>query len=148
VVLPVPKKVREAMGEEAIEAFLPWLEEFIKEKSPTRDEHREIMSRLDTLELRLGNLEKTVDRIDSDVKDLRKEMNERFDRMNEQMNERFDRINERFDRMNERFDRINERLESFYVRMGSMLKWTVGTLALFGTLITMLIAIGQFLTNH
>lgn len=38
--------------------------------------------------------------------------------------------------MNERFDRVYERIES-------MTKWTVGTLALFGTLITILLAIDR-----
>lgn len=39
--------------------------------------------------------------------------------------------------VNERFDRMHEHLDS-------MVKWIVGTLALFGTLITILLAIGQF----
>ncbi|MDZ7305385.1 MAG: hypothetical protein ONB44_24960 [candidate division KSB1 bacterium] len=30
-------------------------------------------------------------------------------------------------------------------RLDSMIKWTVGTLALFGTLITILLAVGQFM---
>jgi hypothetical protein len=38
---------------------------------------------------------------------------------------------------NERFDRLHE-------FQGSMIKWTVGTLALFGTLITILLTISQF----
>lgn len=122
----VPKKLREVWGEEVIEALLPWLEEFIKEKAPTREEHREIISRLDTIEIRLGNLEKRMDglekrmdRLDTDVKDFRKEMNERF-------------------------DKINERFDTLYTLMASSIKWTVGTLALFGTMITVLLAISQF----
>jgi tetrahydromethanopterin S-methyltransferase subunit G len=68
---------------------------------------------------RLEVMEREVFELKQDVKDFRHEMNERFDRMNE-----------RFDRM--------------YERIGSMIKWTIGTLALFGTLITVLLAIGQF----
>ena len=41
------------------------------------------------------------------------------------------------EQFNGRFDRLHEHL-------GVMVKWTVGTLALFGTLITILVAIGQF----
>jgi predicted nuclease with TOPRIM domain len=124
----LPNEVRKAWGKEAAGAFVPWLEDFIKEKTP--------------------DLEKRMDTLEEDIKALRVEinerfdrMNERFDRMNEQMNERFDRMNEQ---MNERFDRMNERFDTMYRSMGSFVKWTVGTLALFGTLITALIAIGQF----
>jgi chaperonin cofactor prefoldin len=143
----LPKKLREVWGEEVIEAFLPWLEEFIKEKAPTRDEHREIISKLDTIELRVGNLEKRMDMLEIEVKDLRKEMNERFDKINERfdkINERFDKMNQRFDKINERFGKMNERFDTLYTLMASSIKWTVGTLALFGTLITILLAIGQF----
>jgi len=54
-------------------------------------------------------------------------------------------MNERFDRMNERFDRMNERFDQMHARMVSMMKWTVGTLALFGSIISILLAIGQFI---
>lgn len=40
--------------------------------------------------------------------------------------------------MNERFDRMNE-------RMVSMIKWTIGTLALFGSIISIPHVIGQFI---
>jgi hypothetical protein len=39
--------------------------------------------------------------------------------------------------MNERFDRM-------YERMTTMICWTVGTLALLGTIMTILMAIAQF----
>lgn len=68
---------------------------------------------------------------------MNSEMNKRFDRMNSEMNERFDRMNERFDRMNERFDQM-------YERMTTMIRWTVGTPALLGMILTILMAIAQF----
>jgi len=46
--------------------------------------------------------------------------------------------------MNERFDRMSERFDRMYERMLVMTRWTVGTLALFGTAITILLAISQF----
>jgi hypothetical protein len=39
---------------------------------------------------------------------------------------------------------VNQRFDNMYDRIGSMMKWTVGTIALFGTLITTLLTIGQF----
>jgi len=68
---------------------------------------------------------------------MNSEMNKRFDWMNSEMNERFDQMNERFDRMNEGFDQM-------YQRTTTMIRWTVGTLALLGMILTILMAIAQF----
>jgi len=66
-----------------------------------------------------------MEEVRTDYREFRREMNE----FRKEVNERFDRMNERFDRM--------------YGRMGSWMKWTVGTIAFFGTLITVLVGIGQ-----
>ncbi|MFQ6013937.1 MAG: hypothetical protein ACE5NP_00660 [Anaerolineae bacterium] len=115
----MPETLRKALGEEVSRDLRLWLETFLIEKTVLRDEYREVLSRLDVLE-------KDVAWLRDDVREIHREMNERFDRMNE-----------RFDRMNERFDQM-------YERMLVMTRWTVGTLALFGTAITILLAIGQF----
>ncbi len=47
--------------------------------------------------------------------------------------------------MNERLDGVNERIDGIYDRMTSLMKWTIGTLALFGTIISILIALGYFI---
>ena len=46
--------------------------------------------------------------------------------------------------MNERFDRMNERFDQMYDRMMVMTRWTIGVIALFGTAVTILLAIAQF----
>ena len=108
-----PEAIRESWGEEAVGAFIPWMDEWLKERAVPRDEYREVLSRLDVLEHDVTNIK-------TDVRELRREMHERFDRMNE-----------RFDEM--------------YRHISTMTRWTVGTLALFGTIITILIAIAQFI---
>lgn len=70
-----------------------------------------------------------LDIVEHDLADLKVEVRE----LRREMNERFDRMNERFDKMNE--------------RMVSMMKWTIGTLALFGSIISILLAIGQFINK-
>lgn len=60
------------------------------------------------------------------------------------MNDLRSAMNECFDRMNERFDRMNERFDQMYDRMLVTMQWTVGTIAVFGTLITVLLAIAAF----
>lgn len=50
--------------------------------------------------------------------------------------------------MDERFDRVqaqmDERFDQMYERITTLIRWTVGTLALLGTIMTILMAIAQF----
>ena len=46
--------------------------------------------------------------------------------------------------MDERFDRMNEGFDQMYQRMITMIRWTVGTPALLGMILTILMAIAQF----
>jgi hypothetical protein len=130
----IPQTVRRALGEEAVVDFMPWMErwlsESIKEKAVPRDEYREVLSRLEILE-------HDVSDIKTDVRELRREMNERFDRVNE----RFDRVNERFDEIGARFD---GRLGDMHHQMIVQTRWLIGSLALIGTVVSVLLAIAQF----
>ena len=127
----MPLSVQQTLGPEATGDLSQWLEIVLVEYAVRRDEYREVLSRLDILEHDVADVK---DRIT----ELHRTMDERFDRMNSEMNERFDRMNERFDRMNERFDQM-------YERMTTMIRWTVGTLALIGTIMSILMAIAQFI---
>jgi uncharacterized membrane-anchored protein YhcB (DUF1043 family) len=115
----VPESIRKAWGDEVVADFVPWLETALQARTLSRDEYREVLSRLDVLE--------------HDVKDIKDELKA----LRREMNERFDRMNERFDRMNERFDQM-------YDRMLIQTRWLIGSLALIGTVISILLAIGQF----
>jgi chromosome segregation ATPase len=94
------------------------------------DEFREVLSRLDVLEHDVADVK-------ASIAGLHRTMGERFDRVNE----RFDRMNSE---MNDRFDRVNARFDEMYRHISSMTRWTVGTLALIGTIMTILMAIAQF----
>ncbi len=151
--LHVPETVRQAWGDEVVSEVVPWVEQIVEEKAGPwlkqavqeravpRDEYRQVLSRLDVLEHDVADIKK-------DVRDLRTEMNERFDRMNE----RFDRMNERFVEMERHLEgRLTEMNRHFEVRFDQMTermlvqtRWLVGSIALFGTIITILLAIAQF----
>ncbi len=140
--LPIfPRKIEEQWGKDTSEEFISWLDAFIKERSVTRDEFREVLSRLDAIENSLNYVKEEQERQRAELNQLRSEMNERFDRINE----RFDRINERFDRINERFDRINERFDKMNERLQSSLKWTVGVVMGMGSLLAILMSIYKFM---
>ena len=67
------------------------------------------------------------DQYRADIRELRDKMNERFKA----------RLDHRFDQMNERFDLM-------YERMLTQRRWLIGSIALLGTVISILLAIGQF----
>ncbi len=119
----IPPSVERSLGPEAAADPSQWIEIIMVEHAVRRDEYRQVLSRLDILERDVAELK-------DEVAELRRTMDERFDRMSAEMNARFDRINERFDQM--------------YERITTMTRWTVGTLALLGTIMTILLAIAQF----
>jgi hypothetical protein len=114
--LEVPEVLRRAWGDEAAEAFAVWLAGVLEERAVSRDEFRQILSRLDVLERDVADLK-------VDVRELRREMNERFDRL---------------------YREVNERLDRMYHQMVVQTRWLIGALAVIGTVISLLLAIGQF----
>ena len=111
-------RLREVLGEEGVDELVRWLDDRIAERAVPRDEYREVLSRLDILE-------HDVSDIKVEVRDLRREMNERFDRMNE-----------RFDQMNTRFE---GRFDQMYDRMLVQTRWLIGSLALIGAVVSVLL---------
>ena len=130
-------KLKAVLGDEALNELVLLLEE------KSLDGRREILTRLDILDHDFTALKGELADFKTESREHRREVNERFDRIDDRFDRMHEQFNERFDRINERFDRINERFDRMHEHLGAMVKWTVGTLALFGTLITILLAIGQ-----
>ena len=76
--LEVPAVLRRVWGDEVVDALALWLSAVLEERAISRDEYRQILSRLDILEHDVAELK-------TEVKELRREMNERMDRMYHQM---------------------------------------------------------------
>ncbi|MCD6507496.1 hypothetical protein J7M22_12850 [Candidatus Poribacteria bacterium] len=125
------------LGADVVDALEGLMDEKIRASAVTKDEYREILSRLDLLENNYQHLAKDVSELKGEVSQLRREMLE-FMR---EVNERFDGVNERIDKIN---DRIDERFDQLNARIDSMIRWTVGTVALFGILISALMTILKF----
>jgi tetrahydromethanopterin S-methyltransferase subunit G len=154
--IAVPETVRRALGEEAVVDFIPWMEgwltESIREKAVPRDEYRELLSRLDGLEkdISLVKEEQTQMRAEfrQEQAQMRAEFREDLGELRREMHERFDRMNQCFDAMNERLDQMNQhfesRLDQMSERMLIQTRWLIGTIALFGTILTIMMAIAQF----
>lgn len=148
----IPASLREAWGEKVAQDMATWFEEVLEQRAVVRDEYRQVLSRLDILERDMSDLKAEVGELRADMKDLRHEFNERFDRVNERLGDMEGRFNRRLDEMggqfNQRLDEMgrqfNVRLDTMYERMLVHTRWTVGTIVLFGTLITILLAIAQF----
>jgi len=78
--LEIPVVLRRAWGDEAADAFAVWLTSVLEERAVSRDEYRQILSRLDILEHDMADLKADVQELRREIGELRKEMNERFDR--------------------------------------------------------------------
>ena len=160
----VQKALGDALGDVAVRDFTVWLETLMSEHTVGQDAWSQAQVRFDNLEagqarleagyakledgqskleIRMTNVETRLTHVETrltmvehdvadlkvDVRDLRRDMHERFDRQMGEVNTRFAEVNIRFDQLQ--------------VQMLSQMRWTVGTLALFGTLIAILVGIGQ-----
>jgi hypothetical protein len=130
----MPPSVQRTLGPEATGDFSQWFEIVLDERTVRRDEYREVLSRLDILEHDVADVK-------TSITDLHRTMDERFDRVNERFDRMNSEMNERFDRMN---SGMNKRFDQMYRHISTMTRWTVGTLALIGTIMTILMAIAQF----
>ena len=118
------------LGADVVDALEGLMDEKIRASAVTKDEYREILSRLDLLENNYQHLSGEVSELKRIMMEFMRDVDARFDKVNE----RIDKINDRID---ERFDQLNARIDS-------MIRWTVGTVALFGILISALMTILKF----
>ena len=152
MLVAIPQTVRRALGEEAVVDFIPWMErwlsESIKEKAVPRDEYRELLARLDGLDKDISLVKEEQARMraefSEDQAQMRAEFREDLGQLRREMSERFAHVEERFDRVNEHFDRMHERFDDMHHQMIVQTRWLIGSLALIGTVISVLLAIAQF----
>jgi len=140
----LPPSVREQFGEAAAEDFVRWLNETFQQRTIEHGEYREVLSRLDVLEERFVQLEQRIDERFEQVDRRFEQMQKQFDDRFEQVDQRFEQVNERFGQMGARLDTMDDKLDRMNDRILSMTRWLIGLLALFGSLITALLAVAQF----
>ena len=166
----LPQSLRGAIGDEAADDLERWFDEALQERAVPRDEYREVLSRLDVLERDVGEVKSRVGEQRRETGELRREMNERFDQLNArfdqqsaQFDQRFDQMgaqfDQRFDQMGAQFDQrfdqvgakfdqrldgMNERFDRMHEQMRTMMRWTIGTIALIGVILSALLAIAEF----
>ena len=147
----VASNLKEKFGEDVVKDLDQWIREIIQ--SETKDQYGQILSRLDLLEDRYEGISDEVYRLRGEMNGFRTDVNQRFDAMNDSINQRFDVIDQRFDAMNDsinqRFDAMNnsisQRFDVMNDRILSGIKWSVGTIAIFGLIITILVTVFKFL---
>ena len=118
----LPQSVRDSWGEPAAEDFARWLDEYVQEHAVERDEYRKVLSRLDVIDERF----------------------EQVDQRFEQIDQRFEQVDSRFESMEARFNTVDDKLDRMNDRILSMTRWLIGLVALFGSLVTALLAVAQF----
>jgi tetrahydromethanopterin S-methyltransferase subunit G len=155
----LPASVRDTLGEEAAVDFARWLDETLQQRTVKRDEYREVLSRLDVLEERFDYVEERFDLMEKRMDERFEQIDQRFEQidrrfesMEEQFNERFESMEERFDsrlagmkeEFNGCFETMDAKLDRMNDRILSMTRWLIGLIALFGSLVTALLAVAQF----
>jgi DNA anti-recombination protein RmuC len=118
--------------EETFEARLTGMEERFEER------FEQIDQRFEQIDQRFESMEARFDqRFES--------MEARFDQRFESMEARFDsRLVEMREEFNDRFESMDAKLDRMNDRILSMTRWLIGLVALFGSLVTALLAVAQF----
>ena len=147
----LPESVREHFGEQVAEDFSRWFAENVEYELVTKSEYRKILSRLDAIDERFAVIDEQFEKVDErfeHVDERFDHVDERFDQMEDRFNERFEQVDQRFESMEERFDKRFEGMDAKLDRMNdrilSMTQWLIGLVALFGSLVTALLAVAQF----
>jgi DNA anti-recombination protein RmuC len=149
----MPQTVRRSLGEEAVVDFMPWMEEWlsesIREKAVLRDEYREVLSRLDGLEKDVSVIKELLFQTRTEFREDQVQMRAEFREDQVQMRAEFrEDLGELRREMHERFDQMNQhfesRLDQMSERMLVQTRWLIGSIALFGTILTIMMAIAQF----
>lgn len=155
----LPESVREHLGEQVASDLSHWFDENLSQNVVLRDEYREVLSRLDVLENEVAGINDRLDRMDERLEGRFAQIDGRFN----QMEDRFNQIDQRFEeqsaqfnqrideqsaqlhqRLDEQSAQFNERIDRLHEQMRVQTRWTVGTIALFGTIVTVLLAIAEF----
>ena len=156
--ISLPASVRASLGEEGADDFVRWLDDYLQTRTVHRDEYREVPSRLDVLEERIVQLEERIDQHFEQVDQRFEQVEQRFEQMEqrfEQVDKRFEQVDQRFEQMDGRIDaihdridqkgnEINARIDRLHEAMRVQTRWTIGTIALFGTIVTVLLAVAEF----
>ena len=138
VAVEVPTSVREALGDKAALDMVPWLMRLIPVIAVSRDEFREVLSRLDKVEDRLYNLE-------AEVKELRREMRGEIQGLRGEFSGEIQGLRkEIYEEIQALRREMNERFDQMYERMLVQTRWLIGSIAVIGTVISILLAVGQF----
>ena len=133
---PLPQSVQETLGDPAADDFARWLEENF--------DQRTVLTRLDLIDERFERVDERFDHVEQRLD----ETNGRLDQIDQRLDEQSAQFNQRLDeqsrQLNERIDAVNERIDGLHEQMRVQTRWTVGTIALFGTIVTVLLAIAEF----
>ncbi len=142
IAVEVPVSVREALGDKATLDLIAWLSKLIPPSPVTRDEFNEVI-------LRLDGLEKDLRALREEVVAFKDSVDRRFEAVNARIDSVHDRIDALRKDMDDRIDSFQRsmetRLDLIQERMLVQARWFVGSIAILGTVISILLAIGQFL---
>ena len=132
----VALRLEEKLGADVVQDLDIWIKGIVNAESITKDQFGQITSQLLGIDQRFDSIHQRFD-------DFRSEMEQHFDSFRSDIDQRFGAIDQRFDSLRSDFDQRFDKLSELTL---NGIRWTVGTIALFGTIITVLIAVFKFVT--
>ncbi|MEW5766704.1 MAG: hypothetical protein AB1797_03630 [bacterium] len=144
------ERLRAKLGEEGVDDLLKLIENVVEERGVVRGEFEAISSQVEEVDKRIeGKIESFRGEEREERKDLRVEVKEEIRSLRVEVKEEIRSLQVRIDNLQANLqaqidnlqDNLQTRIDNLQVVINSQLKWTVGTIALFGTLITVLMSV-------
>jgi hypothetical protein len=131
-------RLREALGDEGVDELITLVDERLREQAVPRDEYHQVIAHLQRIDDRFIEMDR---HFEVRFEQMSRHFGNRFDKMEQRVESRIDR---RFGEMDRRLDRMDQRLDEMHDRMLVQSWWLIGSIALPGTVISLLLAIGLF----
>ncbi len=116
--IPIPPIVRQALGDQALTEFIPWMEEhfrlILRREGVPRDEYRALLSRLDGVEREVALLRGEMGLLRTE---LRSEIRDEVGALRAEFSEFQKRVYEQLDRVHMRIDELSARVEARLAEM-------------------------------
>lgn len=136
---PMPEVIQQAWGDAVTREFTAWIEGIVSEQTVSRGEWGQVDTRfnhvdrrLDQVEIRLEKVEGRLDQVEIRLAGVETRLTVLDQRLSETQAELRDMRRE-----------LNDRIDRLQLQMVAQTRWMVGSVALFGTIFAILMAIGQ-----
>ncbi len=149
------KKLEELWGKETTREFAVWLESVIREKAITKEDYRELIAKIESLQGDLDELTERQEHISAEIENLKVEVETKLEELSncvdqqqpvfEKIEGKIEEVNGRFFDLFDKFDGLNERLEKAATQNVTTMKWTIASFVGMAFLLAVLMSVYKFM---